>query len=99
MLREEISRSIDLLNYIKTLDSFPNVYIAYRILLTIHITVATAERNFSKLKVLKSYLRSTILQDRLNELTILSIENKVLEFLDYKTLINNFITKKTKNLI
>ena len=29
----------------------PNAVIAYKILLTIPITVATAERNFSKLKV------------------------------------------------
>ncbi|KAL2998994.1 hypothetical protein AAZX31_09G133300 [Glycine max] len=45
VLREEISTPIEVLSYIKTLDSFPNVYIAYIILLTIPVTVATAERN------------------------------------------------------
>ena len=30
---------IDILNYIKMLDSFPNIYIVYRILLIIHVTV------------------------------------------------------------
>ncbi|KAK4596796.1 hypothetical protein RGQ29_014721 [Quercus rubra] len=35
---------INVLNYLKRLDSFPNAYIAYRILLTIPITVASAER-------------------------------------------------------
>jgi hypothetical protein len=30
------------------------------------VTVASAERNFSKLKLLKKYLRSTMSQDRLN---------------------------------
>ncbi|KAK4577633.1 hypothetical protein RGQ29_027944 [Quercus rubra] len=35
---------INVLNYLKRLDSFPNAYIAYRILLTIHVTVASAER-------------------------------------------------------
>jgi len=74
------------LSYIKTLDSFPNVYITYKILLTILVTVAIAERSFSKLKLLKSYLKSTILQDRLNKLIILSIESEMLELLDYKTL-------------
>ncbi|KAK4563355.1 hypothetical protein RGQ29_005748 [Quercus rubra] len=35
---------INVLNYLKRLDSFPNAYIAYRILLTIPVTVASAER-------------------------------------------------------
>ncbi|KAK4586490.1 hypothetical protein RGQ29_023577 [Quercus rubra] len=35
---------INVLNYLKRLDSFPNAYIAYRILLTISVTVASAER-------------------------------------------------------
>ncbi|KAL3009321.1 hypothetical protein AAZX31_07G077100 [Glycine max] len=99
VLREEISTPIEVLSYIKTLDSFPNVYIAYRILWTIPLTVATAERSFSKLKLLKSYLKSTMLQDKLNELAILSIESEVLELLDYKTLINDFAAKKARRLI
>ena len=46
VLREEISTPVEVLSYIKTLDSFPNVYIAYRILLTISATVATVQRSF-----------------------------------------------------
>ncbi|XP_050889134.1 uncharacterized protein LOC127094333 [Lathyrus oleraceus] len=42
VLREEIITPIEVLSYIKTLDSFPNVYVAYKILLTNPITVATA---------------------------------------------------------
>ena len=99
MLREEISTPIEVLSYIKILDSFLNVFIAYRILLTISIKVATVERSFTKLKLFKSYLKSTMLQDKLNVLAILSIESEVLELLDYKSLINNFVTKKIKKLI
>ena len=51
---------INVLNYLKRLDSFPNAYIAYRILLTIPVTVVSPERKFSKLKLIKSYLRSTM---------------------------------------
>lgn len=99
VLREEISTPIEVLSYIKNLDSFPSVYIAYRILLTIPVTVAIAERSFSKLKLLKSYLRSTMLQDRLNGLAILSIESEVLELFDYKTPINDFAAKKARKSI
>ena len=49
---------IDILNYIKRLDSFLNTCIAYRILLIIHITIASVEKSFSKLKLIKTYLRS-----------------------------------------
>ena len=38
------------------LDSFPNTCIAYRILQTILVTVASADWSFSKLKLIKSYI-------------------------------------------
>ena len=82
--------SIDILNYIKRLDSFPNACIAYRILLTIHVTIASAKRSFSKLKLIKLYLRSTMSQERLSGLTILSIENEMLKEFKYKNLISQF---------
>ena len=67
---------INVLNYIKRLKSFPNACIAFRILLTIHVTVASAKRSFSKLKLIKSYLRSTMSRERLSGLVILSIKKK-----------------------
>jgi hypothetical protein len=69
---------------------YPNVSIAYRILLTIPITIASVKRSYSKLKLLKSYLRSTMSQEKLNELAILSIEQDLLENIEYKSLISNF---------
>ena len=65
-------------------DSFPNACIAYRILLTIPITVASTEMSFLKLKLIKSYLKSTMFQKRLSRLAILSIENVMLEELENK---------------
>ena len=72
------------------LDLFLNTRIAYQILLTILVTVASTERRFSKLKIIKSYLRSTMSQERLSELAILSIEIEILEELEYKNLISQF---------
>ena len=64
-------KPIDILNYIKRINSFTNAYIAYRIMLTITISVASAEISFSKLKLIKSYLRSIMSQQRLNGLALL----------------------------
>ena len=67
---------INVLNYIKRLEYFPNAYIAFRISLTIPVTIASAEISFSKLKLIKSYLRLTMSQERLSGLAILSIKMK-----------------------
>jgi hypothetical protein len=75
---------------------YPNASIAYRILLIIPITVASIKISYSKLKLLKSYLRSTLSQERLNELAILSIEQDLLENIEYKSLISNFVAQTVR---
>ena len=62
------------------------------------VTIASAERIFLKLKLIKSYLKSTISQQRLSRSTILSITNKMLEELKYKNLISQFTSRKIKKI-
>ncbi|XP_039045651.1 uncharacterized protein LOC120185532 [Hibiscus syriacus] len=95
-LPAENMRSTDVLKFMKKVDCFPNALIAFRVLLTIPVTVASAERSFSKMKLLKSYLRSTMSQERLNGLALIAIENDLLESLDYKELVNNFASKNAR---
>ena len=89
---------IDILNYIKRLNSFPNTCIAYRFLLTILVTVVVAKKSFSKLKLIKYYLRSIMSQERISRLAILSIENEMLEELEYKNLISQFTSQKARKI-
>ena len=61
-----------------------------RILLNIPVTVASGERSFSKLKLIKTYLWSTMAQDRLVGPVMLSIENEVESSLDYSEVLETF---------
>ena len=70
--------------------------IAYRILFTVPVTAASTERSFSKLKLLKNYLRSTMYQERLNRLATLCIEKKLLDKVDSNTIINDFASRNVR---
>ena len=89
---------VEILKSLKRHDCFPNASIAYRVLLTIPVTVASAERSFSKLKLLKSYMRTTMTQQRLNDLATIALESEVLEKIDYEDIIEDFISKNTKRM-
>ena len=47
--------------------TYPDLCTAYMICMTVPVTVATAERFFSKLKLIKNFLRSSMSQERLSE--------------------------------
>jgi hypothetical protein len=90
---------LDILKFLKKRPFYPNAIIAYRILLTISVTVASAERSFSKLKLLKSYMRSTMTQERLNGLAMISIESDVFEDTDYEGVIKDFISRNRRRML
>ena len=94
-----MTKTIDILNFIRSYwkeGGFQMVWVAYRILLTIPVTVALAERSFSKLKLIKTYLRTTMSQDRLSGLAMISIENEFLDKLKYDDLIEEFASKNAR---
>ena len=64
-LPDSLMSASEILKFVMDADCYPNISVAYQILLTVPMTVASAERSFSKLKLLKNYLRSTISQERL----------------------------------
>jgi hypothetical protein len=90
---------VEVLSFLKRHGCFPNASIAYRVLLTIPVTVASAERSFSKLKLLKSYMRTTMTQQRLNDLATISLESEVLEKIGYEDIIEDFISKNPQRMM
>ena len=60
-------------------SSFPEVITACFLFLTLLVTTATAERSFSKLKLIKNYLTTSMGQERLSDLSLLFIEAETSE--------------------
>ena len=65
-------------------EAFPNLNITLRICLCLMVSNCTGERSFSKLKRIKSELRSTMSESRLNMLSLMSIEHDLLRKIDFK---------------
>jgi hypothetical protein len=58
-------------------ESFPALPKCLQIALTIGVTSASAERSFSALRRLKTYLRSTITQERVTYLSVIYVEREI----------------------
>lgn len=98
--REEIQLKtpLDLLKFIISYghDVFPNLRIALQILLTIATSIASCERSFSKLKLVLSYLRSSMGQQRLNDLSLISIERNEAAKINFDEVIDSFANSKAR---
>jgi len=80
-------------------DVFPNLKVGLQILLTVSISVAGCERSFSKMKLIMTYLRSTMTEGRLTNLAILSIERETAEQVDFTKLIENFAAVRARKVL
>lgn len=71
---------------------------AYQVLLTLPVTSAGVERCFSKLALIKSKLRTTMTQDRLQALLLCSVEKDILMHLSSDYLISRFASMADRRL-
>lgn len=60
------------------------------------VTSATAERSFSTLRRLKTYLRTTMQQERLNNIAILHVHKRETERIDMKTVTDEFACRNDR---
>ena len=71
-------------------DAFPELFRLIRISMTIAVNTAHCERSFSALKRIKTYLRSTMGEQRLTDLAILSIERELSSMISLDEVIDIF---------
>ena len=69
----------------------PHVGELLQSILIIPATNATLEKSFSALRLLKRYLRTTTLQERLNYLMLLDVHKKRTDVLDMHVVVAEFI--------
>ena len=79
-------------------DMLSEVCILLKLLLVMPATNAISERSFSALRRVKSYLRSTMNQDRLTHLMVLHIHKELTDKLDLITIANDFVAGDTYRL-
>lgn len=76
--------------------TFPSVFVALRIFPTLPITNAEGERSFSRLKLLKNELRTTMKQKRLTTLSLLTIESEMVKEIDFGDIVDTFARTKSR---
>ena len=72
------------------MDAFPELSKAYSIALAIPISSCTAERSFSALKRVKTRLRSTMMQERLDGLLLIAVKRNILKTINSDAIIDEF---------
>ena len=78
------------------LDSLTILSLSLQLFFTICASAASCERSFSKLKLIKNYLRSTMGQSRHSGLALLSIESETVKDIDFDEVIDRFADLKTR---
>ncbi|XP_046973656.1 zinc finger MYM-type protein 1-like [Vanessa cardui] len=99
---EERKSAVSLLKWLRTeglQTIYPNVDIALRMCVCTPASNCTGERSFSCLRRVKNYLRTTMTEQRLNDLALLNIEADFLSKLDCEDLINDFAALKCRRVL
>ena len=74
------------------------VYKLLKLILVLPATNAISERSFSALRRVKTYLRSTMNQSRLNHLMLLHVQRHLTDSLDLVKIANEFVTGSEQRL-
>ena len=75
--------------------SFSNISVALRMYLSLIASNCTGKRSISKLAIIKNKLRTTMNDDRLSALGIMSIESDILRKISFEGIIAEFSAKKS----
>ena len=72
------------------LSGFPTLLTLYKVLVTIAVTSASAERAMSKVKLVKNRLRSTMTDDYFSSLLIIAMEKDIADKISNEQIVQRF---------
>jgi len=72
---------------------YPNMYKLLQAALTLPISSATHERSFSTMRRIKTWMRSTMVENRFNDLSIINIEKDLAKQINNTDIVNAFSNK------
>ena len=83
---------------LKVIDKqmFPNIAVMLRIMCTIPVTTCECERSVSALRRLKTYMRSSMVEDRLNGLALMHVHYGI--NINIEEVLNKFARKNPRRL-
>ncbi len=99
----EIKTIFEILHFIKDLPAskkeFLNqIIILAKLILVMLATNSSSERSFSAMRRIKTYLRSTMLQERLNSLMVIHVHKELTDNLNMKDVANEFVQISDRRL-
>jgi hypothetical protein len=96
IIPEGIDDALQASRYLKSLhDSFLKTETAYRIMLTVPITVASEDNILFENENIQNYLKTTIAQERLGGWAVSTMKTEVASSIDY----NNIIARNSRKVI
>ena len=80
-------------------DDYPNIiFVLLVIACTLLVTTCEMERSNSQLKLLKTYLRSTMTEERLSSLAVIKIHREMVADLDFDKLVVEFANRHPRRM-
>jgi len=79
-------------------DVYPNINTLLQILCSLPVSVATAERSFSTLRIVKDWMRSTMTENRLNGLALMYAHREIVKSFNLDKIIDRFAKKQKRRL-
>ena len=82
----------------KAKETLPNANIICRFVATIPISVASSERSFSILKLIKDFLRNRIGDERLDSCLMMYLEKELLDQVNFNSVLNKWKLLKNRRI-